>query len=136
MPLVNSNGGLEANAINWVAMVDGVWELGLFQNDYTPVQGSVIGDLTPANFSGYSGLELTQNWTSPVIDGTRWKTNADPIVQAHSGGGVSNLIYGYYVVDGSGVLMYAERDPSGPRLMAGAGDVYTVVPRYTDRTEP
>ena len=134
--LVFVNDGLERALEVLITEMEAGWELGLYKNDWTPAQGDDIGDVTACDFSGYTGLEPLANFSAPVQDGTRWKTEADPIVQSHNGGGTSNLVYGYYVVNGSGVLMYAERDPSGPRLMAGSGDVYTVIPRVTDRSEP
>jgi len=136
MPVVFVDQGLLDDLLLTANESDGVWELGLYQNNWTPAQGDDISDVTVATFSGYSGLELLQNWSSPTIIGTRASMTADAIVQSHSGGGTSNNIYGYYVVDGSGVLMYAERDPSGPRLMGASGDVYTVVPKLTKRSEP
>lgn len=117
------------------ALMDASWVMHLFQNDYTPVAGTVIGDFTEATFSGYAGGITLTNPSAAAMVGARASTTFDDNLWSHSGGATSNLIYGYYVVDGGGGLQFAQRDSSGPRSMAALGDTYRVTPVYTLRSE-
>jgi len=110
--------------------------LGLFQNDLTPDFGTVIGDVTPATFSGYAGLTVCTNWTLPSAIGLRLVSTADQIAFVHSGGAVGNWIYGYYLDDGAGVLIAAERFDPAPQLVENAGVAVLVTPRFSERSEP
>lgn len=107
----------------------------LFRNDYTPVKGSVVGDFTEANFSGYAGGQVLTGWSGPAISGGRAFSNATTLVWTHNGGATSNLIYGYYVVDGSNVVWWAERNPAGPVTLSTNGQQLQVAPQYTQVSE-
>ena len=127
---------LEKTLTEQVALFDsGPYQIGLYKNDFTPAVDSDIGDITPANFSGYAGLQDLTSWASVVfIDPRASATHAD-VVWTHDGGGTPNDIYGYYVVDGSGNLAWAERNASAPVTISAAGQTYTVTPKYTRRSE-
>lgn len=115
------------------AILEETFTLFLYKNDYTPVDGSVAGNFTNCDFSGYDtdGIVLT-GWSAAAIAGGVAVSTADPVESTHDGGGTNNTIYGYYVLDSLGVLRWAHRDPA-PFLMNAAGLTYRVTPsRYHD----
>ena len=115
----------------------GNYKIGLFKNNFTPGNTSVIGDVTPADFSGYStvGLHTFSSWASATWNSPRAEATHADVTWTHNGGGTSNDIYGYYVVDGSGNLAWAERYASAPVTLSGSGQSFTVSPKYTRRSE-
>jgi hypothetical protein len=123
---------LDADLTAWVAAG---YKWGLFKNNFTPGDTSVIGDITAADFSGYSGLQSFSSWNAATWSTPRAVATAGDVVWTHNGGGTSNDIYGYYVVDGSGNLAWAERNAAAPVTMSSAGQTYTVKPQYTRRSE-
>jgi len=119
-----------------VALLNGARVL-LYQNNYTPVDGSVLGDFTEADFDGYTanGQVLGSHSTPAIVSG-RATTTWTPKIWTHDGGATANLIYGYYVVDGSLTeLLFAERDPAGPRSLGVLGDAINVFVTFTNKTE-
>ena len=108
--------------------------LHLYQNNYSPVDGSVIGSFTEATFSGYA-TQTCASWSAAATVSGRASTSATARTFTNSTGSVGNSIYGYYVTDGSGNLMWAEADPSAPVGMNNPGDSYTVTPTFTFATE-
>ena len=117
------------------AAVAAGYQWGLYKNNFTPTEDSVIGDVTPANFSGYAGLQSFSSWNAATWGSPRATATAADVVWTHNGGGTPNDIYGYYVVDGSGALAWAERNAVAPVTISGAGQTYTVKPAYTRRSE-
>ena len=106
----------------------------LFQNNYTPVDGTVVGDFVEATFDGY-GSQGVSTWGSPTIVGPRGQTQAASNTWTKAAGTNPNLIYGYYILDGAGNLLWAERDPAAPIPMNVAMDTYTITPGFTTRSE-
>jgi len=107
----------------------------LYKNDYTPVDGSVDTDFTEADFSGYAGgISLSTHATPSTVAG-RATTTWTPKIWTHNGGGTSNLVYGYFVLNSGGDVIWAERDPSAPRSMAVLGDAINVFLTYTGKSE-
>jgi len=135
VPLVVCNGGMEGLLNTLLASMEGLFQVGLFQNNILPAQGTVIANLTPADFSGYTGLITLSGGTPAAIDGVRWKISFDPVVWTHDGGSTPNLIYGYYAIDGSGILQWAQQVSAAPRPMASLGDTFEVDPTFSDRSE-
>ncbi len=85
----------------------------LFRNNLTPDANTVLGDLTEANFSGYARQTLSA-WPNSALSGAIARTTHPDKTFLHSGGGVDNDIYGYYVLDSGGGLLYADRNATGP----------------------
>jgi hypothetical protein len=137
MPLVIVQNGLE-NLLYVMAqdINDSVWKIGLFKNDLTPDVDTLLADVTPADFGGYSGLQTlefslgTITWVAPrmVVTGPDVTWTAD--------GTSTNTVYGYYVTNDDGdVLRYIERRASGGVLFGATGQTYTVTPKLTLRSE-
>ena len=109
--------------------------LKLYRNDLTPGPATELGDFNDANYSGYAAQE-PENWTAPVDDGTgRAISEADTLTFTHNGGGVANNVYGYYVVNAGGDLLWCERFGTAPLVMASAADSFTLRPKLTLRSQ-
>jgi hypothetical protein len=109
--------------------------LRLYQNNYTPVQGSVLADFTEATFSGYAQLAVTDFGAAATVSNKAKIICAAAKVFSHSGGATSNTIYGYHVVYlGAPTILYAERFAS-PIVMAVSGDVISITPALTLNSE-
>lgn len=115
-------------------MLQGDNQIRLYKNDYTPVAGSTLANFTEADFSGYSSLTLTGG-SNAVMDGGRAKVGYSARVFTHDGGVTANQIYGYYVQNSGGDLLFAERDPDAPRTMAVLNDTIAVVVNFTSKSE-
>lgn len=107
--------------------------LKLFSNDYTPVEGSVVGDFTEATFTGYSAKTLAgASWT--VVEGAPSEASYAEQSFTSSAGSQNQNIYGYYLVRAtSGRIAYAERFTGAgvPYNIANSGDVIKVTPKIT-----
>lgn len=107
----------------------------LFKNNTTPGDGDTAASYTEADFNGYSS-QAAAGWSAASGDGVgRAFTQATQLVFTKAAGGTTNLIYGYYAVDGGGNLLWAERDPNAPIPMVSTGDEYKVTPRFTFKSE-
>lgn len=93
----------------------------LYQNNYTPNQGSSAVNFTIANFTGYVQKSfLRSGWTAPT-------TVSNQAVTTYSGnplswvcGATTNTIYGYLVRSSvSGAVLFAEDFGSGIVLNNG-----------------
>jgi len=113
----------------------GPYKIGLYKNNWTPANEDTISAVTPADFSGYSGLQNLNAWSSATWITPRATAAHAAVSWTHNGGGTNNDIYGYYVVDGAGNLAWAERYSGAPVTMNTNGQVYQVTPQYTRRSE-
>lgn len=115
---------LDADELNGV--------LHLYKNNFTPAITSVAGDFTEADFSGYAPYDFSaggQNWPAAAADGSNNAESAHAIIDfIHNGGGTPNDIYGWYIVDGAGNLIAAERLPGAPFTCAVLGAKVSVTP--------
>ena len=109
--------------------------LSLYQNNYTPIGGTVLADLVEADFPGYAPIELV-GWPNAALNAD-FKASTQLPMQFFtcSGSATPNNIYGVYVVSAVGDLLYVERNPSAPIAMNTAGQLYGYLPRFTDRSE-
>lgn len=109
-----SDDALERMLNAWIADIagDADWDVHLFQNDYVPVAGLVLGDLTECDYDGYVEQPLDPSaWGTPVLASSVWtSTNTDTVqFTAASSGFVSQNVYGYYITDAAGDLVDAVR---------------------------
>ena len=117
------------------ALLDGA-KLRLYKNNYTPVNGSVLGDFTVANFDGYAEINLAA-WSAAALDANNKAATAmaSQTFTMTAPAATPNDIYGIFVVTAGGVLLYAERNPAGPITMNTAGQTYSYLPRFTGISE-
>jgi len=98
--------------------------VGLFQNNYVPVAGSVLADLTAATFSGYAV-------GTPVYGAATTVANRANAVAAalnfdHNGGATANTIYGWYVFNTTTSKLLKANTLGTPVVMDTAGNRITV----------
>lgn len=104
--------------------------LHLFKNDYVPLVSSVNGNFTEANFSGYASVALN-DWNAAFLnDDDKGQIDADAASFTHNGGGTANTVYGAYVKNDAGDVVYAERFDA-PRVLSANGDSITYTARVT-----
>lgn len=109
-------------------LLDGV-KVGLFQNDFNPTTLTVLADLNPADFHGYA-LSSAVVWGAPYYDqagvptvagGQKQFTATTPLAG-------SQVIYGYYLVDGAGTTLIAAARFETPLNILVVGNAIIVVP--------
>jgi hypothetical protein len=102
----------------------------LFQNNYTPVHGTTLSNLTEATFVGYVASSAITFGTA-YLNSQGYAEIDGPTTQfTCTASTTPNTIYGYWVEDGSGNLLYAERF-TAPQYITGSGQAVVVVPRFT-----
>lgn len=106
----------------------------LFQNNYIPVAGTVIGDLTEATFSGYAAQALAGGAVSGMLDASGRAVAQWNAVTFTKAGATGNTIYGYYVIDGSGNLLWAERFDSSIAMNTD-GAFIQLTPKFTGMSQ-
>ena len=132
MALLTPNQGEEialAALLNKTAPQD--LDLCLFKNDYTPVEGTTEANVTAADFTGYSVIQLTAaSWT--ITQGAPTSAAYAQQTFTSSAGSQNQPIYGYYVKQRtSGKLVWAERFSDGPYTIVNNGDAIKVTPTIT-----
>jgi hypothetical protein len=103
----------------------------LFKNDFTPLETSVVGDLTVADFTGYADATLASgDWT---LSGTSPNLATAAVKTFTSSAGSQNQdIYGWYLVTATdNELIVAERFSDAPKNIANNGDAISVIARLT-----
>lgn len=107
----------------------------LFKNNYTPLHTSAIGDFTEADFDGYARIVLT-GWPAAALDGNN-KASTFLAYQTFTKAGAitANDIYGAFVLDFAGNLLYAERFASGPFTLSVPGQKLLYQPVFTATSE-
>ena len=103
----------------------------LYKNNHTPAAADLLGTYTEADFAGYSRVSTT--WNAATLDTTAHKATMVAPVATYlcAGGGTTNNVYGYYVVDASENLLWAELFTGGPFSMANFGDIIAFQPVLT-----
>lgn len=93
-------------------------EVNLFQNDYIPTPSTVLADLTVATFSGYAP-EVVAALLPAYLDPAGGASAQIATIQFdHSGGGVSNVVYGFWVETAGGTLILVGRFEDGIPMIA------------------
>lgn len=129
MPLLFPNAG-EADflAIGLGKKAFGALTLRLYSNNYTPTEATVAGDFVEVAGGGYAAKALVgANWV--IAEGA--PTEASYPQQEFLFNGDAPDAYGYYVQRADGVVVYAERFPDGPYVIAADGDSIKVTPKVT-----
>jgi len=96
---------VQANTIRDVYNAAGV-ELHLFQNNYTPPATVQLIDLVDATYFGYAAVDLEAEWTAMVLDedGVYEMETGEYNFVRTAGSGLDNIIYGWFITDGSEVM--------------------------------
>lgn len=109
--------------------------LRLFVNDHVPADADDETDYTEASFPGYAPVTLTSWGLVTTAAGTAQIAHPAASWTRSAGGGAGDQVYGYYVTDAAGDLLWSERDPAAPVPMNVAGYSYSVLARLTLHTE-
>jgi hypothetical protein len=118
------------------AYFNNVWPAGgknltlrLFTNNYTPLDTSTASNFTEAVGGGYTAKALTNaSWTESNVAGIEqaaYALQTWTFTGALSG---NATVYGYYVTDADGVLIYAEAQ--APYQPANPNDQITLAPAF------
>lgn len=107
----------------------------LFQNNATITHSTVIGDLTPATFSGYAQVLMSGPVTSGTLDGSGRSVTQWDLITWTKSGVTGNTIYGYYVTDNAGALLWVEKFATGTWDMNTDGNVLQMYPLLTDKSQ-
>lgn len=94
----------------------------LFKNDIVPNPSTAIGDFTEADFDGYAAVTVT-SWDNTHIDPVNslpYISNLTQALFAQTGIVITNTVYGFYVEDGAGAALFAQRFDA-PILMDAIG---------------
>ena len=94
-------------------------KLKIYTNDYTCVEGSVVGDFTEAVAAGYVAIELAgASWTVATVTGTTTATYAQQTFTFTA----ASTNYGYYVTNNAGSqVLWAERFSDAPHTIPAGG---------------
>lgn len=111
-------------------LLDGA-DLHLYSNNHAPANADVVGDYTECTFPGYAAINLT-GWPSASLDASN-RASVELALQTFTGGTIITPedIYGIYVTDAVGNLLYAELNPAGVVSMASNGQSFSYLPRFT-----
>ena len=97
--------------------------LRLFSNNPTISENISATELTEVTSgNGYSAISLSGSSWSASVTGS----NLSYPTQTWTFTGPKGNIYGYYVTNSAGVLMFAETFPSGPYNVQNTGDIISV----------
>jgi hypothetical protein len=109
---------------------DESFTLHLFNNNVTPALDSVVGDFTETSFSGYSSVTLSRaTWQDPSTVSSTAQTQYGSSSLSWTCSGSGDTIYGAYVLDGGGNLVWAESFTT-PRTL-GNGDQLNYLPIFS-----
>lgn len=94
-------------------------KLHLYTNDYTPVEGSVVGSFTEANAAGYGAITLAgSSWTIATVTGTTTASYAQQTFTFTA----ASTDYGYYITNnGATQVLWAERFSDAPHTIPSGG---------------
>lgn len=95
----------------------------LYVNDYTPVEGSVVGSFTEMSTLGYASKSVSKdNWTI-TTDGSDNSTATNILLQWNSfTAGTPVTVYGFYLKTASDIIVGAKRF-TNPPIIGTSGEV-------------
>lgn len=104
--------------------------LKLFVNDYTPVEGTLVANLTEMSTHGYAAKTLDKTlWTIATVSNVTSATHQQQTWNFTNAASVT--VYGYYIVDAvTGTLLYAERF-TYPQVVTGTDTPIKLTPIIT-----
>jgi hypothetical protein len=102
--------------------------LHLYQNNVTPVQSTVLGDLVEANQPGYNPITLMgSNWTITTTAGISTASYPEQVFIFTS----AATIFGYFITTTNNQLLWVERFSNGPYTLPTNGGELAVTPNFS-----
>ena len=102
--------------------------ISLYKNDLTPVEATTIGDFTESTEAGYAAKTLTSaSWTTTLSGDTATAVYSQETFSFTTGADV----YGYFITDTAGALMWCERFTGAPFQLPTGGGTIAISPRVT-----
>lgn len=131
MTLYNSDDALITWLQNWITALNANgFDVGLFTNNYSVVDGVTLSDLTEAAFSGYARVTLNNFSTPPTVSGHVASSVAGLALFSNTSGSAVD-VYGYFIVDHtSSEFLLAENFPTPPVSIPAAGAI-AIKPQLT-----
>lgn len=137
MPLVTPNEGeleLLDKMLKDALSVDENYLLKLYNNDYTPVQGSTGTNFTAATFTNYATKTLVRGSWGAATTVSNKASSTYATAQVWTCGATGDTVYGYWVEGAtSGKVFFAERFASAKTL--ADTDTLTITPVFTLNSE-
>ena|ERR1043165_556607 len=116
----------------WAATMPGGWTVRLFKNNLTPTPANVVGDFVESTFTGYAPQALAA-LGADTWDGVNYVWSKTAGTYNFSGAGVANEnVYGYYVLDNTGKLIWSKRFAGAPLVCGVAGTTIQVIASIDD----
>lgn len=93
--------------------------LHLYSNNLTPSSTTVVGDVTEVASGGYAAVTLTSSsWTvATSVGGITTATYSEQTFNITT----SSTVYGYYITNVAGDLLWLERFTAAPFQLPGSG---------------
>lgn len=107
---------------------DANWSAGLFKNDLTPVNATILTDIVAADFTGYAAVALTEDGAAGTDGSNRAYQLFEEVDFTFSVGTTPQDVYGWYIFDTSGNLIALERFPSPPWTLEDSRPVVQITP--------
>lgn len=105
-------------------------QIGLFTNDWRPAIPDTIAAVQEATYTGYARQSIT-SWSAVFTNlAGQAEVDAPAYTFQVTAPSSAQYVYGYFVADNLGNLIWGERNPAGPQPMFGLGAPYVVVPRF------
>jgi len=130
LPLIPQNGKAAMLRTVMVAIKNGAnaAKVHLFENDYTPVLTSMVGDFVECSVGGMSVMPLPQATEQPLLASGPANWIFDLVTFTPSGVGLPGLVYGYWVdflepSTATTMLLWAQRFDSPQAIVTVADKV-------------
>jgi len=107
---------------------DANWSAGLFKNDLTPDNDTVLGDVTAADFTGYAAVALVEDGPAAIDGSDRAYQLFEEVEFTFSTGTTPQDVYGWYIFDTTGNLIAIERFASPPWTMDDSRPIIQITP--------
>lgn len=106
----------------------------LFKSNTTPTHATILADLTEADFGGYAAASLDSPVVGSVLDASSRAVITWNDVTFTRTGTPTNTIYGYWVNNANGDLLWVERFDN-PIVLDTNGLFIKLTPKLTDMSQ-
>lgn len=98
------------------------FDVQLYSNNYTPVDGSTAVDFTAATFAGAGVITVGPgDWSVPATVANVAESDATPAPEWTHGGGAAQTVYGWFAVTNvTGVVAMAQRFDASRNMNSGS----------------